>query len=186
MSILSIIFIALALAMDAFAVSIASGVTIRNLKIKHALTIGAWFGFFQAFMPLIGWLCGIKLRVFIESVDHWVAFVLLCFIGGKMIYESFQLKGIENKRDPLDVYVLFVLSVATSIDALAAGLSFAMLDVSIVTPVIVIGLITFLLSVAGVWLGNRCGHLFEKKIEIFGGVLLIIIGLKILITHFLA
>jgi putative Mn2+ efflux pump MntP len=183
MSILSIIFIAFALAMDAFAVSIASGVTIKKLKITHALTIGAWFGFFQGLMPLIGWLCGIKLRVFIEEVDHWVAFVLLCFVGGKMIYESFKLESVEEKRDPMDVYLLFVLSIATSIDALAAGLSFAMLDVSIITPVLLIGVITFFMSVLGVWIGNRCGHLFEKKIEVLGGVLLIIIGAKILLSH---
>ena len=186
MSLLTIILIALALAMDAFAVSIASGVTIKHLKIRHALTIGAWFGLFQAFMPLAGWLGGLKLRTFIGGVDHWVAFGLLSFIGGKMIYESFQIEAVEKKTDPLEIYVLFVLSIATSIDALVAGLSFAMLNVSIILPVLIIGLITFLLSVAGVWIGDRCGHLFENKIEVLGGLLLIGVGAKILLTHFLS
>ncbi len=185
MSITTIIFIAIALAMDAFAVSIASGVTIKKLQISHALTIGAWFGIFQALMPLIGWLCGIKLRIYITEVDHWIAFGLLAFVGGKMIYESFQLEP-EKKGNPLDVYLLFVLSIATSIDALAAGLSFAMLEISIVMPVVLIGLITFFMSVVGVWIGNRCGHLFERKIELIGGILLIAIGFKILISHLLA
>lgn len=183
---LTIIFIALALAMDAFAVSIASGVTIKQLKIRHALTIGAWFGLFQALMPLVGWLGGMKLRVVIGKVDHWVAFGLLFFIGSKMIYESFKIESVEKKGDPLDIYVLFVLSVATSIDALAVGLSFAMLKVSIVMPVLVIGSVTFLLSFLGVWIGDKCGHLFEKKIEIIGGLLLIAVGAKILIAHLLS
>lgn len=186
MSALAIIFIALALAMDAFAVSIASGVTIKQMKIHHALIIGAWFGGFQALMPLVGWLGGMKLRVFIGGVDHWVAFGLLFFIGSKMVYESFKMESIEKKTDPLDIGVLFVLSVATSIDALAAGLSFAMLDVSIIGPVLVIGAVTFVLSFAGVWIGGRFGHLFEKKIEIVGGLLLMGVGTKILLDHLLS
>ena len=183
---LSILLIAVALAMDAFAVSIASGVTIKQLKMRHALTIGAWFGLFQAVMPFIGWVSGVKLRAFIGGVDHWIAFALLFFIGGKMIYESFKIEEVEKRTDPLDMYVLFVLSVATSIDALAAGMSFAMLDVSIAMPVLVIGVVTFVMSVGGVWIGDKCGHLFEKRIEIFGGFLLIAVGVKILVSHFLA
>ena len=171
--------------MDAFAVSIASGVTIKQFKIRHALTIGAWFGFFQAFMPLIGWLCGIKLRVHISEIDHWIAFGLLSAVGVKMIYESFKIES-EKKSDPLAVHVLFALAIATSIDALAAGLSFAILEISIIMPVVLIGLITFLFSVTGVWIGNQCGHLFERKIEIFGGILLIAIGFEILISHLIA
>lgn len=177
----TIIFIAVALAMDAFAVSIASGIAIKNLKISHALTIAAWFGVFQAVMPLIGWLGGIKLRDLAGGVDHWIAFGLLSFVGIKMIYESFQMESVEKKTDPLDVYVLFLLSVATSIDALAAGMSFAMLGVKIIMPVIVIGTVTFVFSFAGVWIGDRGGHFFEKKIEVAAGITLIIIGIKILL-----
>ena len=169
--------------MDAFAVAVASGVTIKHLRVHHALTIAASFGLFQAFMPLIGWLGGLTLRDSVALVDHWVAFGLLAFIGGKMIYESFKIESVEKKSDPLDIYVLFVLSVATSIDALAAGISFAVLDVSIVTPVLIIGAVTFILSFAGVWIGERFGHFFEKKIEFAGGLLLIAIGVKILASH---
>lgn len=180
---LIIIFIALALAMDAFAVSIASGIAIKQLKIRHAFTIAGWFGSFQALMPLVGWLGGLKLKGVIGGVDHWVAFGLLCFIGCKMICESFKMGSAEERISPLDVHVLFVLSIATSIDALTAGISFAMLEVSIVAPVLVIGLVTFLMSSVGVWIGNKFGHFFEKKIEIVGGILLIGVGIKILLDH---
>lgn len=183
MSWATIILVAFALAMDAFAVSIASGVTIKRLKIRHALTIAGWFGVFQALMPLLGWLGGVKLHSFTARIDHWVAFGLLFFIGCKMIYESFKIEEIEKKNNPLDVHVLFMLSVATSIDAFAAGISFAFLRVSILLPILVIGLITFLVSFAGVWIGKRSGHFFEKKMEMIGGLLLIGIGIKILITH---
>lgn len=183
MNIPTILVIALALAMDAFAVSVASGITIKKLRIKHAFTIAVWFGLFQALMPLIGWLGGMNLRQFIGGVDHWVAFGLLCFVGSKMIYESFRIDAVEKKANPLDISVLFVLSIATSIDALAAGISFAMLDVSIVAPILVIGLVTFSMSFIGVYIGNKSGHFFEKKIEIAGGILLIVIGIKILVEH---
>lgn len=185
MRLITIFFIAVALAMDAFAVSIASGVTIKKLKIRHALTIALWFGFFQAFMPVLGWLGGVKLKTVLEGVDHWIAFGLLAFIGCKMIFESFKIEGIEKKTNPLDVYVLFVLSIATSIDALAVGLSFAMLGVSIIFPSIVIGIVTFIISYAGVWIGDKGGHFFEKKMEVLGGLILIGIGIKILLNHLL-
>jgi putative Mn2+ efflux pump MntP len=183
MNIITIILIALALAMDSFAVSIASGITIKNLRIRHALTIAAWFGLFQALMPLLGWLGGIKIKDYICCVDHWIAFALLSFIGCKMIYEAFKLEKIEKRSNPLDIYVLFVLSVATSIDAFTAGISFAMLGVQILTPILIIGIVTFVMSFAGTWIGNKSGHFFEKKIEIIGGIMLIAIGLKILIQH---
>ena len=179
----TILVIAVALAMDAFAVAVASGIAIKNLRVRHALTIAAWFGIFQAFMPLMGWLGGLTLKDRVEQFDHWIAFALLTFIGAKMIYESFVIHDVEKKSDPLDIYVLFVLSVATSIDAFATGISFAVLDVSIVTPIIAIGAVTFVISFAGVWLGERFGHFFEKKIELAGGLLLIGIGIKILVSH---
>jgi putative Mn2+ efflux pump MntP len=183
MDIITIIVIAFGLAMDAFAVSITSGITIKNLKINNALKIAVFFGLFQAIMPLVGWLAGLSLRGFISEIDHWIAFGLLSFIGCKMIYESITVQSSKKEINPLNVYVLLVLAVATSIDALAVGVSFAFLKVSIVTPVIVIGTITFILSFFGVFVGNRIGHFFENKIEIAGGLVLIGIGVKILIEH---
>jgi len=183
MDIITIIAIAVGLAMDAFAVSITSGITIKRLKINHALRIAAFFGSFQAFMPVIGWLAGLGLISFISGIDHWIAFGLLVFIGCKMIYESIKIESREDKSNPLNFYVLLMLSVATSIDALAVGLSFAFLKISIATPIIIIGAVTFLLSFLGVFAGNKFGHFFENKIEIVGGIVLIGIGLKILVEH---
>jgi putative Mn2+ efflux pump MntP len=183
MDIITIIAIAVGLAMDAFAVSITSGTTIKRLKINHALQIAAFFGAFQAFMPVIGWLAGLGLISFISGIDHWIAFGLLVFIGCKMIYESIKIESREDKSNPLNFYVLLMLSVATSIDALAVGLSFAFLKISIATPIIVIGTVTFMLSFVGVFAGNKFGHFFENKIEIAGGIVLIGIGLKILVEH---
>jgi putative Mn2+ efflux pump MntP len=177
------VFIAVGLAMDAFAVSITSGLTIKSLQIRHALRIALFFGVFQAVMPLVGWLAGLSVREFIAEVDHWIAFGLLCFIGGKMIYEGRRIKPMEDKKDPLQMSVLLLLSVATSIDALAVGITFAFLNVSILLPVLVIGVITFLFSFSGVYMGDRLGHFFENKIEIVGGLVLIGIGVKIVIEH---
>jgi len=181
MDILSIILIAFGLAMDAFAVSITSGITIKQLKINNALKIAFFFGAFQAIMPLVGWLAGLSLREFIANIDHWIAFVLLSFIGCKMIYEAVTLQSEERETNPLNVYVLLMLSVATSIDALAVGVSFAFLNSAIITPILVIGTITFILSYLGVFIGDRIGHFFENKIEIVGGLILIGIGVKILV-----
>lgn len=183
MSIISLLFIAIGLAMDAFAVSITSGITIKRLRLHQALIIAAFFGTFQAIMPILGWLGGIGIASHIRTFDHWLAFGLLSIIGIKMIYEAFKLDDTDNEKDPLNIYILFIMSIATSIDALAVGLSFALLDVMVVTPAIVIGIITFFLSLAGVYIGEHFGHLFEKKMEILGGVILIGIGLKILIQH---
>jgi putative Mn2+ efflux pump MntP len=180
---LTLILLALALAMDAFAVSIASGIAIKDLRIKHSVIIASWFGVFQAIMPLLGWLSGIKLQRFICEIDHWIVFGLLFFIGCKMIYEAFKIEAVEKKTDPMDVAVLFSLSIATSIDAFAAGVSFALLDIGVVEPVIVIGVITFIMSFIGVWIGDRGTHFFEKKMEIAAGLVLIGIGIKILISH---
>ena len=183
MNLITIIFVAFGLAMDAFAVSVASGITVKNLKLKNALKMAFSFGLFQAFMPLLGWLAGLSLRSFISEVDHWIAFGLLSLIGLRMIYESLKSEVRGKEIDPLDPYVLLILSIATSIDALAVGLSFAFLQIVIVTPVIIIGMVTFLLSLLGIMIGNRLGHFFEKKIEFAGGLILIGIGIKILIEH---
>lgn len=183
MDIITIVLIAFGLAMDAFAVSITSGITIKNLKINHALRIAGFFGSFQAFMPFIGWLAGLSLIDYISGIDHWIAFGLLAFIGCKMIYESTRLKPNDKNTNPLNFYVLLLLSIATSIDALAVGVSFAFLQIAIATPIIIIGTITFALSFLGVFIGDKSGHLFENKIEIAGGIVLIAIGTKILLEH---
>jgi len=183
MDLITILFIAFGLAMDAFAVSIASGAAIKPLKIHNAFKIALYFGLFQALMPLVGWLTGLALRDFISSIDHWVAFFILFVIGSKMIYESTKLKTEGKKNNPLSTRLLLSLSVATSIDALAVGVSIAFLKVFILTPIIAIGMVTFFLSYIGVFVGNKSGHFFENKIEIIGGFILIFIGLKILVEH---
>lgn len=183
MDLVTLSFIAFGLAMDAFAVSVASGFAIHNLRLRNALTIALFFGSFQAVMPVVGWLAGFGLRDFIADVDHWIAFALLGLIGAKMIYESTKMDGKEKDRDPMNIAVLLMLSVATSIDALAVGLSLSFLKVYILTPAAVIGVITFALSFLGVYIGDRFGHFFEKKIEFAGGLVLIGIGVKILIEH---
>ena len=180
---MSILFIALGLAMDAFAVSIASGLTIKESKIKHALMIGLSFGIFQAAMPVIGWACGSLFKDFIACIDHWIAFALLSIIGIKMIYESFSIKKKDKGLNTQDLRILFILSIATSIDALAVGITLSFLDIAIIMPALIIGVITFILSFAGVFIGNKFGHFFENKIEAVGGMILIVIGIKILIEH---
>ena len=179
----SILFISLGLAMDAFAVSIASGFTIHRLRVGHALRIAFFFGAFQAIMPVIGWLAGLSVQEYIASIDHWIAFGLLGFVGGRMIYEASIMGDDKDEKDPLNIYVLLMLSLATSIDALAVGLSLSFLNVAIALPAIVIGCVTFVLSFAGVYIGDRFGHFFESKIEVIGGIILIAIGVKILIEH---
>lgn len=183
MSLLSVIVIAIGLAMDAFAVSITSGSAIRQMRIRHAMLIASFFGAFQALMPYIGWSIGQWARALISQVDHWAAFVLLVFVGGKMIYEARTETAEEVVRDPLNLYVLFVLAIATSIDALAVGISLSFLEIAILSPVLVIGLVTFLFSFAGAYIGNVFGHFFERRLEVLGGIVLIGIGFKILIEH---
>ncbi len=183
MSLPTILLIALGLAMDAFAVSVASGFAAARFRITHALRMALSFGIFQAIMPLLGWSAGLKLRALISGVDHWVAFGLLAAVGGKMIYESFRIGEEEKASGPISFCRLMVLSVATSIDALAVGLTLSFLKVAIALPAAIIGVITFCLSLVGVYLGKRIGHLFENKIELVGGLILIAIGIKILFEH---
>lgn len=183
MSPLTVILIALGLSLDAFAVSVASGIVIRRDRVRHACKVALFFGGFQALMPAIGWLAGLGLRNFISGIDHWIAFGLLVFIGSKMIVESRGLDRAEKGGCPTDTPVLFMLAIATSLDALAVGLSFSLLQVSIVMPVLVIGAITFAVSFGGFLAGSRFGHLLERKIELLGGLILIGIGVKILIEH---
>lgn len=185
MELLTIIIIALGLSADAFAVSIASGAAYKELKIKHAFRMALFFGAFQAVMPLIGFMAGVGIKGFIETYDHWAAFGLLTAVGARMIYESFKIKPQEKNLDPSSIFVLLALSVATSIDALAVGITLSMLAASIVGAVAIIGLVTFVLSYIGVAIGKKFGHLFENSIEAFGGIVLIGIGIKILLGHLL-
>lgn len=183
MQLYQIVFIAIGLAADAFAVSVSSGAIIEKLRLRHVLRIAFFFGAFQAIMPWIGWKIGSLASDLIRAVDHWLAFVILCIIGGKMVYESFLLKEEEEAINPLNFSVLLALAVATSIDALAVGVTFSFLDVSIFEPILIIGAITFLLSLAGTYIGDFFGHIFENRIELAGGLILIAIGCKILIEH---
>ncbi len=186
MKIAEILLIALGLSMDAFAVALASGATMKRLHLPRALKMGLFFGGFQAVMPVLGWAAGLSMKNFISGWDHWLAFGLLLAVGGKMIYEAFEIKGEEECSDktcPFDTGTLTILALATSIDALAVGLTFSLLQVSIAGPVLVIGLVTFLMSVAGVKIGSAGGHFFEHKMEAAGGFILIGIGLKILLDH---
>jgi len=183
MDVSTILLIAVGLAMDSFSVSITSGLSLESPRIKDALKVGTFFGFFQAFMPLIGWLGALNLIEFISGFDHWVAFFLLLLIGYKMIHESLTGKNGDLGINMLRLTVLLMLSVATSIDALAVGISLAFLRFSILFSMIVFGVITFLLSFLGLYLGNRIGKMFGRKIEIFGGAILILIAVKILLEH---
>ncbi|MEG4146136.1 manganese efflux pump MntP family protein [Microcoleus sp. Pol12B5] len=177
------ILLSLGLAADAFAVAVSSGLAIKHMKVNKALKIALFFGGFQALMPVIGWLIGLSFSFLITPIDHWIAFGLLSFIGGRMIYESLQSEECEKKFNPLDTGTLITLSVATSIDALAVGLGFAVLKDSIAPAVTAIGFITFFLAFAGVFIGHKCGNLFANKIEIWGGAILIFIGSRILFMH---
>ena len=184
---ITLFLMGIGLSMDAFAVAICKGLSMRKVNKKQCFIIALFFGGFQALMPLIGWLLGSSFEQYITGVDHWVAFVLLAFIGGKMLHESFQTdcESVEIKQmdPPLDLKELLLLAIATSIDALAVGITFAFLDTPIVEAIIIIGVTTFLISAAGVYVGNFAGNRYQKKAELAGGVILILIGLKILLEH---
>jgi putative Mn2+ efflux pump MntP len=182
MDILTIILIAVGLAMDTFAVSIAKGISIERKRRKSALLLASFFGGFQMLMPTIGYFAGFSLREIIMGIDHWVAFGLLTFIGLKMIYDSTR-KEDGKKDETLKLHSLLTLSVATSIDALMVGLSFAFLQTSVIEPILVIGLVTFSLSLMGFFLGCGIGRILKNKIKIVGGLILIAIGLRILLEH---
>ncbi len=184
MDYITTIFIGIGLSMDAFAVSISTGINFKYLKMRDAVRMASYFGLFQAFMPILGWILGYSLQRYINEIDHWIAFVLLAFVGGKMIYESFNKSGEDKVIDSLSRKLLFTLAVATSIDALAVGVSLSFLK-TIITPAIIIGIITFSLSFIGVQIGNRFGHFSEKRLEVYGGIILIGIGIKILLEHLL-
>ena len=182
MSIVELFILAVGLSMDAFAVSICKGLSLGKIKPKHMCIAGAWFGGFQALMPAIGYILGAQFQEAIASIDHWIAFVLLALIGGNMIHEA--LDNDEEEADAsLDVKPMFLLAVATSIDALAIGITFAFLKVNIIPAVCFIGIVTFIISFAGVKIGNVFGARYKNKAEIVGGIILILLGLKILLEH---
>ena len=183
MGMLELFILAVGLAMDAFAVAICKGLSIRTLKVRQALLVGLWFGLFQGLMPAIGYLLGYNVAGLIESVDHWIAFVLLAIIGGNMIRESLSKQEECDCNSSLAFGTMLMLAIATSIDALALGVTFAFLRVNVLAAVLSIGLCTFVISAAGVKVGNVFGKKFKSKAEFFGGAVLILIGLKILLEH---
>ncbi|MBE6048138.1 MAG: manganese efflux pump [Clostridium sp.] len=184
MNFISILMIGIGLAMDAFAVSLTMGLsTTKKNKIKIASKAGIFFGLFQGLMPLTGWLLGIKFTKYIEKIDHWIAFGLLVFIGGKMVYESIKGNDDEEKQIDFSNKRFLVLAIATSIDALAVGVSFAFLSVNILSASIIIACTTFILCIVAVYIGGVLGSVLKSKSEIIGGVILIIMGSKILIEH---
>lgn len=182
-----LLLMGIGLAMDAFAVSICKGLSMRKVNKKQCFIIALFFGGFQALMPLIGWFLGSQFQEYITRIDHWIAFVLLVFIGGKMMVEAIRDKEqdveITEMDPPLKIKELFVLAVATSIDALAVGITFAFLDVPIVEAIIIIGIVTFILSVIGVYVGNFFGNRYKNKAEFIGGLILVVLGIKILLEH---
>lgn len=186
MVLFDILFIAISLAMDAFAVCIsaASGGMIRDKRAVFRLSFH--FGLFQFFMPVIGWFIGIKILSYIETIDHWIVFILLAYVGGKMIQQSQSRESVINKSNPSRGMNLVILSIATSIDALAIGLSIGVLDIDIWYPSVIIGLVTAALSLVGIRIGNSLGNKFGKRMELAGGIILIAIGFRILITHLLS
>ena len=182
MGLLELFVIAVGLSMDAFAVSICKGLSVRELQPKHALTVGVYFGGFQMLMPLIGFALGVRFQSFITSIDHWIAFVLLGLIGANMIRESRE-QDEENLSDSFSFGTMLPLAVATSIDALAVGVTFAFLQVSILPAVCFIGATTFILSCIGIRIGHVFGLKYKSRAELFGGAVLILMGIKILLEH---
>lgn len=182
MGIIELFLIAVGLSMDAFAVSICKGLAMKKCTISKAVIVGLYFGGFQGLMPLVGYILGVQFKNVITSVDHWIAFILLALIGGNMIREACGCEE-DEADESLDVKTMIGLAVATSIDALAVGVTFAFLQVNIVPAVCFIGVITFTISAVGVKIGNVFGNKYQSKAEIAGGIILILMGLKILLEH---
>jgi putative Mn2+ efflux pump MntP len=182
MSIFEILLISIGLAMDAFAVSVCKGLSMEKFDLKKCIIIALYFGLFQAGMPAIGYLLGDSFYTIVENIDHWIAFVLLLAIGINMIKESFD-DEIEKRNDNVDFKTMIILAIATSIDALTVGITFAFLDVNIFTSIAFIGIITFVMSMCGVKIGNKFGDKYQNKAELLGGIILIFIGIKILLEH---
>jgi putative Mn2+ efflux pump MntP len=186
MSFLEILLIALSLSADCFAVSISSGGTMKYINIRHIFRMAFFFGVFQAIMPVIGFFLGLNLINYISKIDHWIAFIILVAIGTKMIYESKKIDELncnENRGCPFGFKTLIILAVATSVDALAIGFTFSLIKTSILLPVIIIGAISFIMSIAGNAIGYTGKHFFENRMETIAGVILVLLGFKTLISH---
>jgi putative Mn2+ efflux pump MntP len=183
MEILTIVLIAISLSFDTFAVSISCGLILRRIDFFSATKIAVTMAVFQAVMPLIGWLAGSGIKTYAESFDHWIAFVILGLLGGKMIYESFNTDPEERSFNPLDFKVMVGMAIATSIDALVVGFSFALLDYKILFSVGIIGAVTYIVAMLGMLFGKKIGSRNGRRMEILGGIMLFLIGLKILIEH---
>ena len=191
---IELLLMGVGLAMDAFAVSVCKGLGMKKLNKKQAVVIGLYFGGFQALMPLVGWILGIQFQKYITSIDHWIAFILLGFIGGKMILDVIKEKGENEEVCPddslrINLREIFLLAIATSIDALAIGISFALLGINnyteILSPILIIGFVSFVMSLIGLYFGIKCGCGCARKLkaELWGGIILVAIGLKILVEH---
>lgn len=178
MSSIEILLIGIGLSMDAFAVSVCKGLSVKKLSIKNVLLCGVWFGGFQALMPFIGYCLGSRLSGLVDSIDHWIAFILLAFIGINMIKESFEE---EKQNDDFSWKTMLMLAIATAIDALAVGVTFSFESINIFMAICIIGLTTFIIASAGVYIGHVFGNKYEQKAQITGGIILILIGIKILI-----
>lgn len=183
MGILELLILAIGLSMDAFAVSVCKGLAMKKLEFKNMAIVGLWFGGFQALMPTIGYFLGVQFKNQITAIDHWIAFVLLGIIGVNMIKEACSKDDEEEVKANMDVKTMFMLAIATSIDALAVGITFAFLSVNLVHAVTFIGITTFILSAVGVGIGNIFGTKYKAKAEIAGGIILILLGIKILLEH---
>lgn len=183
MSMFTLFVTAVGLSMDAFAVSICKGLAMKKLSMKKAFVIGLWFGGFQALMPAVGYLLGSRFEQYVTAIDHWIAFVLLALIGANMIKEALSKDESYEANDSVDIKTMFLLAVATSIDALAVGVTYAFLQVAIVPAVSFIGVTTLLLSIIGVKIGNVFGMKYKSRAELTGGIILIVMGLKILLEH---
>lgn len=187
MGVIELLLMGVGLAMDAFAVSICKGLAMEKVNKKQCFIIALFFGGFQALMPLIGWFLGSQFAEKISSVDHWIAFILLAYIGAKMMIEAIREKDevveIKEMNPPLDVKELFILAIATSIDALAVGISLSFLQVNIVEAISIIGVVTFIISTIGVFVGNLFGNKYKSKAEFVGGLILVLLGIKILLEH---
>lgn len=182
MELITVLLLAVGLAMDAFAVSICKGLAVRKVTIRTMVIVGLWFGVFQGVMPVIGYVAGSAFYDLISEYDHWIAFILLFLIGANMIREALSDED-EGVDDNLGFRTMLLLAIATSIDALAVGISLAMTGDGIVEPALIIGVVTMIISIFGVWIGSRFGDRYGKKAELVGGVILILIGLRIVLEH---
>lgn len=183
MEIVTIFLIAISLSFDTFAVSISSGLILRKIDFFNATKIALTLALFQSVMPVLGWLAGSGIKSYAEDFDHWIAFGILSLLGGKMIYESFASNPEERSFNPLDIKVMIGMAIATSIDALIVGFSFALLDFKIAVSVGIIGIVTYIVAMLGMLFGKKIGSRMGKRMEILGGIMLFLIGLKILIEH---